>query len=158
MHPCLHIIQGARCDTNLGSIAESRLKELYQFMPGLHICAITQVRKYLLLILSNSFKDKQELRSLYECPVYKTRERGNYLYISCYKNELFATQVQPTSGPSTWKPETNLQSGFWPGWLSFCKFNQHIVNTLVLSQALKHIRITWDLKSVSNNIFYSINS
>ena len=25
------------------------------------------------------YQDKQELRNLYECPVYKTRERGNKL-------------------------------------------------------------------------------
>ena len=41
---------------------ESRLKELSPLMPVMYIKALTQ--------------DRQELRNLYECPVYKTRERG----------------------------------------------------------------------------------
>ena len=51
-----------RWDTNVGSIVESRLKELHPVMPVMFIKAVTQ--------------DKQELRSLYDCPVYKTRQRG----------------------------------------------------------------------------------
>ena len=57
-----HTLQGARWDLQQGTIAESRLKELYPAMPVIFIKAITQ--------------DKQELRNLYECPVYTTRERG----------------------------------------------------------------------------------
>ena len=67
--PCIHCsvviisnYQGARWDMNIGSIAESQLKELYPTMPVMYIKAITQ--------------DKQETRNLYECPVYKTRQRG----------------------------------------------------------------------------------
>ena len=56
-------MEGARWDTTIGYIAESRLKELYPLMPIIHIRAVTQ--------------DKQELRQLYECPVYKTRQRGD---------------------------------------------------------------------------------
>ena len=56
-------MEGARWDTSTGFIAESRLKELYPLMPVIHIRAVTQ--------------DKQELRALYECPVYKTRQRGD---------------------------------------------------------------------------------
>ena len=59
-------MQGARWDISQGSIAESRLKELYPAMPVICIKAITQ--------------DKQELRNLYECPVYTTRERGERKY------------------------------------------------------------------------------
>ena len=55
-------MEGARWDLNIGSIAESQLKELYPTMPVMFIKAITQ--------------DKQETRNLYECPVYKTRQRG----------------------------------------------------------------------------------
>lgn len=55
-------MEGARWDTALGSIVESKLKELHPPMPVMFIRAITQ--------------DKQELRNLYDCPVYKTRERG----------------------------------------------------------------------------------
>jgi len=55
-------MEGARWDINLGTISESRLKELYPLMPVIHVKAVTQ--------------DKQEMRNLYECPVYNTRERG----------------------------------------------------------------------------------
>ena len=41
---------------------ESKMKELHSFMPVMFIKALTQ--------------DKNESRNLYECPVYKTRERG----------------------------------------------------------------------------------
>ena len=55
-------MEGARWDTNLGTITDSLLKELYPVMPIMYIKAITQ--------------DKQESRNMYDCPVYKTRQRG----------------------------------------------------------------------------------
>ena len=55
-------MEGARWDIQTGSIVESRLKELFPHMPVIFIKAITQ--------------DKQDLRNMYECPVYKTRIRG----------------------------------------------------------------------------------
>ena len=55
-------MEGACWDIKTGSIVESRLKELFPNMPVIFIKAITQ--------------DKQDLRNLYECPVYKTRIRG----------------------------------------------------------------------------------
>ena len=55
-------MEGARWDTAAGYIAESNLKELYPSMPVMYIKAVTQ--------------DKQETRNFYECPVYKTRQRG----------------------------------------------------------------------------------
>ncbi|KAI8120795.1 ciliary, Dynein beta chain [Lucilia cuprina] len=55
-------MEGARWDIQQGIIMESRLKELYPPMPVINIRAITQ--------------DKQDLRNMYECPVYKTRTRG----------------------------------------------------------------------------------
>ncbi|XP_037924668.1 dynein beta chain, ciliary isoform X3 [Hermetia illucens] len=55
-------MEGARWDVQQGIIMESRLKELYPSMPVINIRAITQ--------------DKQDLRNMYECPVYKTRTRG----------------------------------------------------------------------------------
>jgi dynein heavy chain len=51
-----------RWDTQLGSIADAKLKELFPVMPVIFIKAITQ--------------DKQDLRNMYDCPVYKTRTRG----------------------------------------------------------------------------------
>ncbi|ODN03963.1 Dynein beta chain, ciliary [Orchesella cincta] len=59
---CGLYMEGARWDTASGSIAESKLKELYPTMPVLFMKAITQ--------------DKADLRNMYECPVYKTRMRG----------------------------------------------------------------------------------
>ena len=56
-------MEGARWDIAAGSIAESNLKELYPSMPVMYIKAVTQ--------------DKQETRNFYECPVYKTRQRGD---------------------------------------------------------------------------------
>ena len=38
--------QGARWDTNINSLADSRLKELYPLMPVMFIKAVTQVRKH----------------------------------------------------------------------------------------------------------------
>ena len=49
----------------MNSIADSRLKELHPEMPVMALRAITQ--------------DKQDRGNLYECPVYKTRERGKFL-------------------------------------------------------------------------------
>ena len=56
-------MEGARWDININSIADSYLKDLNPAMPVMFIKAVTQ--------------DKAELRNLYECPVYKTRERGH---------------------------------------------------------------------------------
>lgn len=55
-------MEGARWDSQTGCIMESRLKDLFPMMPVIFIKAITQ--------------DKQDLRNMYECPVYKTRIRG----------------------------------------------------------------------------------
>ena len=61
---CVHglYMEGARWDVGIGAITESKLKDLYPPMPVIYIKAITQ--------------DKQDLRNMYECPVYKTRMRG----------------------------------------------------------------------------------
>ncbi|KAJ8966670.1 hypothetical protein NQ317_016616, partial [Molorchus minor] len=55
-------MEGARWDIQASIIMESRLKELFPPMPVINIKAITQ--------------DKQDLRNMYECPLYKTRIRG----------------------------------------------------------------------------------
>ncbi|KAL4648151.1 dynein heavy chain 9, axonemal-like [Arapaima gigas] len=55
-------MEGARWDTQAGIMAEARLKELTPAMPVIFIKAIPV--------------DKQETRNVYQCPVYKTRERG----------------------------------------------------------------------------------
>ncbi|XP_033307447.1 dynein heavy chain 17, axonemal-like [Bombus bifarius] len=55
-------MEGARWDVQTGCIMDSRFKELFPLLPIMYIRAITQ--------------DKQDLRNMYECPVYKTRSRG----------------------------------------------------------------------------------
>uniref|UniRef100_A0A8C6TU15 Uncharacterized protein n=1 Tax=Neogobius melanostomus TaxID=47308 RepID=A0A8C6TU15_9GOBI len=55
-------MEGARWDTQTGLIVESRLKELTPSMPVIYIRAVPL--------------DKVDVRSLYQCPVYKTRQRG----------------------------------------------------------------------------------
>lgn len=55
-------MEGARWDLQTGMIAESRLKELTPSMPVIFIRAIPV--------------DKQDTKNSYECPVYKTRQRG----------------------------------------------------------------------------------
>lgn len=55
-------MEGARWDVGAGCIVDSRHKELFPLMPVIYVRAITQ--------------DKQETRNVYQCPVYKTRQRG----------------------------------------------------------------------------------
>uniref|UniRef100_A0A671VS67 Dynein axonemal heavy chain 17 n=1 Tax=Sparus aurata TaxID=8175 RepID=A0A671VS67_SPAAU len=55
-------MEGARWDTQTGMIVDARLKELTPTMPVIFIRAIPV--------------DKQENRNVYQCPVYKTRQRG----------------------------------------------------------------------------------
>ncbi|XP_033374700.1 dynein heavy chain 9, axonemal [Parus major] len=55
-------MEGARWDTQAGTITDARLKELTSAMPVVFIKAIPD--------------DKQDTRGLYPCPLYKTRQRG----------------------------------------------------------------------------------
>jgi len=59
---CGFFMEGARWDTQAGIINESRLKELAPPMPVIFIKAIPV--------------DRQDVRNVYECPVYKTKQRG----------------------------------------------------------------------------------
>lgn len=52
-------MEGARWDTISGSIADSHLKDLFPAMPVIYIKAVTQ--------------DKQDVKNVYECPVFKIR-------------------------------------------------------------------------------------
>ena len=56
-------IEGARWDMQTGMITEARLKELAPPMPVIFLRAIPV--------------DRQDLRNIYECPVYKTKTRGH---------------------------------------------------------------------------------
>jgi len=55
-------MEGARWDTQQGAINESKLKELTPAMPILFVKAIPI--------------DRMDNKNIYECPVYKTRDRG----------------------------------------------------------------------------------
>ncbi|KFW08269.1 Dynein heavy chain 9, axonemal, partial [Eurypyga helias] len=55
-------MEGARWDAQTGIITDARLKELTPAMPVIFIKALPA--------------DKQDIRSVYPCPVYKTRQRG----------------------------------------------------------------------------------
>ncbi|XP_056375680.1 dynein axonemal heavy chain 11 isoform X6 [Hyla sarda] len=55
-------MEGARWDMQTGVISEARLKELTPPMPVIYVKAIPI--------------DKQDLKNMYECPLYKTKIRG----------------------------------------------------------------------------------
>ena len=55
-------LEGARWDLQSSILTEARLKELTPLMPVIFIKAIPI--------------DRQDLRNVYECPVYKTKQRG----------------------------------------------------------------------------------
>lgn len=52
-------MEGARWDTKMGTIADAYMKELFPMMPVVYIKAVTQ--------------EKQDVKNVYECPVYKIR-------------------------------------------------------------------------------------
>merc|ERR1712066_521549 len=55
-------MEGARWDTQTSCVSESRLKELTPMMPVVLIKAIPM--------------DRKETKNIYECPVYKNKDRG----------------------------------------------------------------------------------
>lgn len=55
-------MEGARWDMQTGMINEARLKDLAPAMPVIFLKAIPV--------------DRQDMRNIYECPVYKTKQRG----------------------------------------------------------------------------------
>jgi dynein heavy chain len=67
-------MEGARWDTASGMIQDSRLKELTPAMPILYLKAVPV--------------DKRDTRGMYECPTFKTKERGR-------ANEQVAVGVCP---------------------------------------------------------------
>ena len=132
------MFKGARWDINTGVIVESKLKELHPTMPIIYIKAVSQeinvkylrnFRKYFWF-----FKDKQELKTLYECPIYKTRQRGEIIRISFFMKTLL--QVQPTYGHSTSKQKQNPLNGFLQEWLYFCKFKSQ--KNIILHIIINH--------------------
>ncbi|XP_023241581.1 dynein beta chain, ciliary-like isoform X1 [Centruroides sculpturatus] len=56
-------MEGARWNTSTNLIDDAQLKELYPEMPVIYVKAI--------------LSEKQEIKNTFECPLYRTRERGN---------------------------------------------------------------------------------
>lgn len=73
-------MEGARWDVESGYITDSKLKELFSSMPVIYIKGITV--------------DKQDIRNMYECPIYRTRQRG-LTYISSFN-------LKTKEKPSKW--------------------------------------------------------
>ncbi|KAM9352911.1 dynein axonemal heavy chain 11 [Symphorus nematophorus] len=73
-------MEGARWDTQSGIISEAVLRELTPAMPVLYVRAVRA--------------EEQELKSTYECPVYRTKQRG-----STYVWTLHLRTKQP---PAKW--------------------------------------------------------
>lgn len=73
-HVCRLFMEGARWDTLSNSIVVAQPKELYAEMPVVLIKATTQ--------------DKQDMRNVYECPVYRTK----YTYESKLNSEEIYTK------------------------------------------------------------------
>ncbi|XP_045020772.1 dynein axonemal heavy chain 9 isoform X1 [Bubalus bubalis] len=73
-------MEGARWDTQAGIIAEGKLKELTPALPVMFIRAVPA--------------EKQDYRSVYPCPVYKTRQRG--------PTYVWTFQLKTKEKPSKW--------------------------------------------------------
>ncbi|XP_037547527.1 dynein heavy chain 9, axonemal [Nematolebias whitei] len=73
-------MEGARWDTQTGLIVDARLKELTPAMPVIFIKAIPV--------------DKQDNRNVYQCPVYKTRQRG--------PTYIWTFNLKTKENPSKW--------------------------------------------------------
>jgi len=62
-------LEGATWETKKNSLEESKLKELFPKMPIMLIKAVQM--------------DKTDAKTFYDCPVYKTQERGPDFIFSC---------------------------------------------------------------------------
>lgn len=72
-------MEGARWDINSGSIADSKLKELFPSMPVIFVVAVPQ--------------EKKNVKNVYECPVYKIRMRGpTYVWTFNLKTKAAASK------------------------------------------------------------------
>jgi dynein heavy chain, axonemal len=61
-------MEGARWDVQLGLLADAKVKELFCPLPVIFVRAIPT--------------DKEDARSVYECPVYKIRTRGDTFVVA----------------------------------------------------------------------------
>ncbi|KAL9650835.1 hypothetical protein ABK040_001885 [Willaertia magna] len=73
-------LEGAGWDSKKGSLVDSKLKDLHPKMPIMHIKAVQN--------------EKSDPNSFYDCPVYKTQERGPDFVFSC--------KLKTIDPPSKW--------------------------------------------------------
>lgn len=55
-------MEGARWDTSVNDIQDSIIKDMFPLMPVIHIKSLPL--------------ERLDIRNIYDCPVYKTRQRG----------------------------------------------------------------------------------
>ncbi|CAG0895270.1 unnamed protein product, partial [Cyprideis torosa] len=106
-------MEGARWDLATGFISDARLKELFPMVPVVYLKAIP--------------KEKQDTRNIYECPVYKTRQRGpTYVWTLNLKTKekpnkwIMAAEssVEEESDWTTTTNTTNLQCHLAGRWVN----------------------------------------
>lgn len=73
-------MEGARWDAENNCMADSKLRELFSPMPVIYVKGV--------------LVDKKEIKSTYECPIYRTRQRGP-TYIS-------SLNLRTREKPSKW--------------------------------------------------------
>jgi dynein heavy chain len=81
-------MEGARWDTQSGSMEDAFMKELYPKMPVIQMRAI--------------LADKEDTRGIYRCPVYKQTERATPGYHTPGSGYLFMMQLKTKAKPEKW--------------------------------------------------------
>lgn len=81
-------IEGARWDMQSGTLEDSYMKELYPKMPIINIRAI--------------LAEKEDLRGVYVCPVYKQTERATPGTATPGTGFVFPMQLKTKQPPSKW--------------------------------------------------------
>lgn len=76
------ILEGARWDYQIGQLDESRPKEMFFVMPVIYCKALPMQ------------KEGKEDKSIYQCPCYKTEDRGN--------THVFTAQLKTRHHPRKW--------------------------------------------------------
>lgn len=84
-------MEGARWDTATGMIQEAKMKELQPRMPVLFLKAVPV--------------DKKETRGTYECPTFKTKERGRareQVAVGCCPGFVWSLNLKTKAHPNKW--------------------------------------------------------
>jgi len=84
-------MEGARWDTGTGMIQDARLKELTPSMPVLFLRGVPV--------------DKRDTRGTYECPTFKTKERGRareQVAVGCCPGFVWSLNLKTKMHPNKW--------------------------------------------------------